>query len=222
MCGCVYGCAHPQIHFFMLMSRQGKVRLAKWYSTYSQKERARVVKETTPLVLSRPLKLCNFVDWKNIKLVYKRYASLYFLCGVDQSDNELLVLEVIHHFVECLDGYFGNVCELDLIFNFHKAYYILDELLIAGRWVAGNGRALGVGDWVACAYSCWHQAGRRVWAADADAVSRSWREAVWRNRAVAAAHSTAQRLRLLWHAASIPQRPRRQQRQRQVAQTTAK
>jgi AP-1 complex subunit sigma 1/2 len=114
------------------MSRQGKVRLAKWYSTYSQKERARVVKETTPLVLSRPLKLCNFVDWKNIKLVYKRYASLYFLCGVDQSDNELLVLEVIHHYVECLDGYFGNVCELDLIFNFHKAYYILDELLIAG------------------------------------------------------------------------------------------
>lgn len=29
--------------------------------------------------------------------------------------------------------YFGNVCELDLIFNFHKAYYILDELLIAGK-----------------------------------------------------------------------------------------
>jgi hypothetical protein len=82
------------------MSRQGKVRLAKWYSTYSQKERARVVKETTPLVLSRPLKLCNFVDWKNLKLVYKRYASLYFLCGVDSSDNELLVLEIIHHFVE--------------------------------------------------------------------------------------------------------------------------
>ena len=33
-----------------------------------------------------------------------------------------------------LDRYFGNVCELDLIFNFHKAYYILDELLIAGVW----------------------------------------------------------------------------------------
>lgn len=125
--------AAQQIHFFILMSRQGKVRLAKWYSTYSQKERARVVKETTPLVLSRPLKLCNFVDWKNLKLVYKRYASLYFLCGVDSSDNELLVLETIHHFVEVLDMYFGNVCELDLIFNFHKAYYILDELLIAGN-----------------------------------------------------------------------------------------
>ncbi|KIZ07670.1 Adaptor protein complex, sigma subunit [Monoraphidium neglectum] len=91
------------IHFFLLMSRQGKVRLAKWYNTFSQKERARIMKETTPLVLQRPLKLCNFVDWKNYKLVYKRYASLYFVCGVDPADNELLVLEVIHHFVEVLD-----------------------------------------------------------------------------------------------------------------------
>ena len=32
-----------------------------------------------------------------------------------------------------LDRYFGNVCELDLIFNFHKAYHILDELLITGE-----------------------------------------------------------------------------------------
>ena len=62
-----------------------------------------------------------------------RYASLYFLACVDEDDNELIVLETIHHFVEVLDRYFGNVCELDLIFNFHKAYHILDELLITGE-----------------------------------------------------------------------------------------
>ena len=28
--------------------------------------------------------------------------------------------------------YFGNVCELDIIFNFHRAYHILDELMIGG------------------------------------------------------------------------------------------
>lgn len=121
------------IHFMLLMSRQGKVRLAKWYSTYNQKERTKVVKEITPLILARPLKLCNFLDWKNYKVVYKRYASLYFCCAIDVTDNELITLEVIHQFVEVLDRYFGNVCELDLIFNFHKAYYILDELLIAGE-----------------------------------------------------------------------------------------
>ena len=48
-----------------------------------------------------------------------RYASLYFACCVEQSDNELIVLDIIHHFVEVLDRYFSNVCELDLIFNFH-------------------------------------------------------------------------------------------------------
>jgi hypothetical protein len=53
--------------------------------------------------------------------VYKRYASLYFVMGIDVADNELITLEVIHHYVEVLDRYFGNVCELDLIFNFHKA-----------------------------------------------------------------------------------------------------
>jgi len=39
---------------------------------------------------------------------------------------------MIHHYVECLDRYFGNVCELDIIFNFHKAYYIIEEILGAG------------------------------------------------------------------------------------------
>ena len=28
--------------------------------------------------------------------------------------------QMIHLFVEILDRYFGNVCELDIIFNFHK------------------------------------------------------------------------------------------------------
>ena len=54
------------------------------------------------------------------QVVYKRYASLYFVMGIDSSDNELITLELVHHFVEVLDRYFGNVCELDLIFNFHK------------------------------------------------------------------------------------------------------
>ena len=36
-------------------------------------------------------------------------------------------------YVELLDKYFGSVCELDIIFNFEKAYFVLDELLIAGE-----------------------------------------------------------------------------------------
>ncbi|KAF1892643.1 hypothetical protein Lal_00042621 [Lupinus albus] len=56
-------------------------------------------------------------------------------CGhsVDITDNELAYLESIHLFVEILDHFFSNVCELDLVFNFHKVYLILDEFILAGE-----------------------------------------------------------------------------------------
>lgn len=38
-----------------------------------------------------------------------RYASLYFCCAMEQEDNELLTLELIHRYVELLDKYFGSV-----------------------------------------------------------------------------------------------------------------
>ena len=55
--------------------------------------------------------------------LFLRYASLYFITIVDKEENELGILEIIHHYVEVLDKYFGNVCELDLIFNFHKVRF---------------------------------------------------------------------------------------------------
>lgn len=97
------------------------------------KEKVRAVRELTATVLSRPPKMCNFIEWQDKKVIYKRYASLFFIACVDKKDNELITLEQIHLFVEVLDRYFGNVCELDIIFNFHKAYYILDELFIGGQ-----------------------------------------------------------------------------------------
>merc|ERR1719473_2493765 len=121
------------IQFVLLISRQGKTRLKKWFVPCGEKEQQKIIKEVGSLVLHRQPKLCNFFEWRDQKICYKRYASLFFIACVDADDNELLALEAIHHFVECLDRYFGNVCELDLIFNFHKAYYILDELVISGE-----------------------------------------------------------------------------------------
>ena len=58
---------------------------------------------------------------------------MFFVTGVSQEDNELITLEIIHRYVEILDRYFGNVCELDLVFNFYKVYAILDEVFLAGE-----------------------------------------------------------------------------------------
>ena len=52
---------------------------------------------------------------------------------MDIADNELSYLETIHLFVELLDSYFSNVCELDIVFNFNRVYSILDEYILAGE-----------------------------------------------------------------------------------------
>lgn len=53
--------------------------------------------------------------------------------GIDSTENELSMLELIHLFVEILDKYFGSVCELDVVYNFYKVYAILDEVIIGGE-----------------------------------------------------------------------------------------
>jgi len=112
---------------------RGKLRLAKWFVALSSKSKAKIVQDVSQLALNRRPRMCNFLEYKGRKIVYRRYASLFFICEITEQDNELIALELIHRYVEVLDRYFGNVCEMDLIFNFQKAYAILDELIIGGE-----------------------------------------------------------------------------------------
>ena len=50
-----------------------------------------------------------------------------------RSCGRRLVVEGLTSEMRLVCRYFGNVCELDLIFNFHKAYFMLDELLLGGE-----------------------------------------------------------------------------------------
>jgi len=112
------------IHYLLLISSQGKLRLAKWFIPLSSKAKAKIVQDVTQLTLTRRHPSCNFLEYKGEKIVYRRYASLFFVCQIGNQDNELLTLEIIHRYVEVLDRFFGNVCELDLIFNFQQAYAV--------------------------------------------------------------------------------------------------
>ena len=74
---------------------------------------------------------CNFIDdcecvVKGNKVVYRIYATLYFIFIIDDAESELAVLDLVQVLVEVLDKCFENVCELDLIFNPEKvsAYLI--------------------------------------------------------------------------------------------------
>ncbi|KAK3207787.1 hypothetical protein GRF29_96g433145 [Pseudopithomyces chartarum] len=145
------------LSFILIQNRQGKTRLAKWYAPYSDEEKVKLKGEVHRLIAPRDQKhQSNFVEFRNMsKIVYRRYAGLFFCACVDTNDNELAYLEAIHFFVEVLDAFFGNVCELDLVFNFYKVgviwlviygntfldfetkalqvYAILDEVFLAGE-----------------------------------------------------------------------------------------
>jgi len=56
-------------------------------------------------------------DPADSKIVYRRYASLFFIAGCSSTDNELITLEIVHRYVEQMDKYYGNVCELDIMYG---------------------------------------------------------------------------------------------------------
>lgn len=114
------------IKFLLMVNKQGQTRLANYYDWFSIEERTALEAEIIRKCLGRTETQCSFMDYRGMRVVYRRYASLFFIVGTDpDEDNELGMLEFIHALVETLDKYFENVCELDIMFNLEKAHFIL-------------------------------------------------------------------------------------------------
>lgn len=62
------------MQFMLLFSRQGKLRLQKWYVPLSDKEKKKITRELVQTVLARKPKMCSFLEWRDLKIVYKRWA----------------------------------------------------------------------------------------------------------------------------------------------------
>lgn len=45
--------------------------------------------------MTRDSRFTNFIEYMNFKIIYKRYAGLYFIVCIDNNDNELAHLEFI-------------------------------------------------------------------------------------------------------------------------------
>lgn len=130
----------------IIVNNSGKPRLVKFYQNVHTEERQQsVIRRVFQQVAQRPDSFCNYLEgsipeWggPGVKLIYRHYATLYFVFAVDAQESDLGILDLIQVFVEALDKRFENVCELDLIFHSDKVHYILDEIVMGGMVLETN------------------------------------------------------------------------------------
>lgn len=122
----------------LIFNVHGIPRLTKFYTHYPEKKQQLIIKNVYRVVSERSDAVCNFIERgnimgdKNLKVIYRHYATLYIVFCVDPSESELAILDLIQIFVETLDKCFKNVCELDLVFHVDQVHYVLDEIIIGG------------------------------------------------------------------------------------------
>eukprot|EP00741_Cyanophora_paradoxa_P019538 tig00021127_g18860.t1 len=136
------------IKAILIINNHGKPRVLKFYERISDAEQQAVIRWCHSVVTKRSDRVCNFVEigqdaggtdfGKDTKLVYRHYATLYFIFLVDTAESELGILDLIQVFVETLDKIFANVCELDLIFHSEKVHFVLDEIIMGGMVLETN------------------------------------------------------------------------------------
>lgn len=118
--------------------------MTKFFTHYSEDMQHQIIRETFHIVSRRDDNVCNFLEGgtliggSDFKIIYRHYATLYFVFCVDSSESELGILDLIQVFVETLDKCFENVCELDLIFHMDKVHYILQEIVMGGMVLETN------------------------------------------------------------------------------------
>jgi len=139
------------IHAVLIFNTSGIPRLTKFYTPLHQSSQT-VIQKIFSLISVRPASLCNFLDAPELeafigpkdgsderwRVVYRNYATLYFVFVVDGAESELGILDLIQVFVEALDRAFENVCELDLVFHFDEVHHMLAEIIQGGLVLETN------------------------------------------------------------------------------------
>ncbi|KAL9180142.1 hypothetical protein ACHAXT_008112 [Thalassiosira profunda] len=148
------------ISFILMVNKQGQTRLSSYYEWMNMEERVALESEIIRKCLSRSELQCSFLEYRGFKVIYRRYASLFFIVGtkadfdvrksalasgakkgdkgVENHENELGLLEFIHSLVETMDRWAGSICELDIMYQLEQVHFLLDEMVQNGYVVETN------------------------------------------------------------------------------------
>lgn len=132
------------IHSVLIFNNDGQPRLVKFYSPLPVHHQQLLLSQVHQLVRQRNEQQSSFLtvppilkqwydlDSSDIRIIYRHYATLYFVFIVDQNESELGILDLIQVFVQVLNRCFKDVCELDLVFHWQVLQIALQEMVQAG------------------------------------------------------------------------------------------
>lgn len=132
------------IHSILIFNNDGQPRLIRFYSPIPIHHQQLLLKQVHQLVRQRSDQQSSFLtippllqqtyatDSKDIRIIYRHYATLYFVFIVDQNESELGILDLIQVFVQVLNRCFKDVCELDLVFHWQVLQIALEEMIQGG------------------------------------------------------------------------------------------
>lgn len=117
----------------------------KFYTPVDLQTQSLLLKQVHSILSTRSSQQCSFLTpppllegMEEIRVIYRHYATLYFVFIVDEQESELGILDLIQVFVESLDRCLENVCELDLVFGWQIMQTVLGEIVQAGMVVETN------------------------------------------------------------------------------------
>lgn len=117
----------------------------KFYTPVDIPTQRLLLQQVYQLIRPRTYQECSFItppsllaDLEEIQVIYRHYATLYFVFIVDDQESELGILDLIQVFVECLDKCFTNVSELDLVFGWQVLQTVLEEIVQGGMVIDTN------------------------------------------------------------------------------------
>ena len=145
--------SHSTSLYLFYRNKQGQTRLSSYYEWMDMQERVALESEIIRKCLSRSELQCSFLEYRGFKVIYRRYASLFFIVGTkadfdvrvkgissdaDNHENELGMLEFIHILVETMDRWAGSICELDIMYQLEQVHFLLDEMVMNGYVIDTN------------------------------------------------------------------------------------
>uniref|UniRef100_A0A672MFE9 AP-3 complex subunit sigma-1 n=1 Tax=Sinocyclocheilus grahami TaxID=75366 RepID=A0A672MFE9_SINGR len=121
------------IKAILIFNNHGKPRMSKFYEHYTEDTEQQIIRETFHLVSKRDENICNFLEGglliggSDNKLIYRHYATLYFVFCVDSSESELGILDLIqvtfHH---------------TALYSVQNVHNILAEMVMGGMVLETN------------------------------------------------------------------------------------